>query len=68
MRTTILSRMTGQSVTLTTQVRLMCCVGMFLTVFYFCFKRGGLDHLLPKFEHIFVAAITFSPFLLCRYF
>ena len=26
---------------------------------------GGLDHLLPKFEHIFVAAITFSPFLLC---
>ena len=29
---------------------------------------GGLDHLLPKFEHIFVASITFSPFLLCRYF
>ena len=28
----------------------------------------GLDHLLPKFEHIFVAVITFSPFLLCRYF
>ena len=24
---------------------------------------GGLDHLLPKFEHIIVAAITFSPFL-----
>ena len=23
---------------------------------------GGLDHLLPKFEHIFVAAITFPPF------
>ena len=22
----------------------------------------------PKFEHIFVAATTFSPFLLCRYF
>ena len=32
------------------------------------FNKGGLDHLLPKFEHIFVAAITFSPFLLCRYF
>ena len=31
-------------------------------------KRGGLDHLLPKFEHIFVAVITFFPFLLCRYF
>ena len=30
--------------------------------------KGGLDHLLPKFEHIFVAVITFSPFLLCRYF
>ena len=30
--------------------------------------KGGLDHLLPKFEHIFVAAITFPPFLLCRYF
>ena len=22
----------------------------------------------PKFEHIFVAVITFSPFLLCKYF
>ena len=31
-------------------------------------KKGGLDHLLPKFEHIFVAVITFSPLLLCRYF
>ena len=30
--------------------------------------RGGLYHLLQKFEHIFVAVITFSPFLLCRYF
>ncbi len=30
--------------------------------------KGGLDHLLPKFEHIFVAVITFSPFFLCRYF
>ena len=30
--------------------------------------KGGLDHLLPKFEHIFVAVITFPPFLLCRYF
>ena len=29
---------------------------------------GGLHHLLPKFEHIFVAVITFSPFLLFRYF
>ena len=24
--------------------------------------KGGLDHLLPKFEHIFVAVITFPPF------
>ena len=24
--------------------------------------RGGLHHLLPKFEHIFVAVITFPPF------
>ena len=31
-------------------------------------ERGGLDHLLPKFEHIFVAAITFPPFFLYRYF
>ena len=31
--------------------------------------RGeGLGHLLPKFEHIFVAVITFTPFLLCRFF
>ena len=30
--------------------------------------KGGLDHLTPKFEHIFVAVITFFPFLLCRYF
>ena len=29
--------------------------------------QGGLDHLPPKFEHIFVAVITFSHFLLCRY-
>ena len=28
----------------------------------------GLHHLLPKFEHIFVAVITFPPFLLFRYF
>ena len=29
----------------------------------------GLLHLKPpKFEHIFVAVITFSPFLLCKYF
>ena len=27
---------------------------------------GGLSHLPPKFEHIFVAVITFSPILLCR--
>ena len=40
-----------------------------------CTKEGGgggvkrgLDHLLLKFEHIFVAVITFPPFLLCRYF
>ena len=32
------------------------------------FKMGGLDHLLPKFENIFVSVITFPPFLLCRYF
>ena len=31
-----------------------------------CSVLGALDHLLPKFEHIFVAVITFSPFLLCR--
>ena len=30
--------------------------------------KGGLDHLPPKFEHIFVAIITFFSFLLCRYF
>ena len=30
--------------------------------------KGGLDHLPPKFEHIFVAVITFLHFLLCRYF
>ena len=28
----------------------------------------GLDDLLQKFEHIFVAVITLFPFLLCRYF
>ena len=28
----------------------------------------GLHHLLSKFELIFVADITFPPFLLCRYF
>ena len=30
--------------------------------------QGGQDHLLSKFEHIFVAAITFPLFLLCGYF
>ena len=30
--------------------------------------RGGLYLKPPKFEHIFVAIITFFPFLLCRYF
>ena len=30
--------------------------------------EGGRYHLLTKFEHIFVTVITFSPFLLCRYF
>ena len=30
--------------------------------------KGELYHLLPKFEHIFVAVITFPPFLLCRFF
>ena len=28
--------------------------------------KGGVNHLPPKFEHIFVAGITFFPFLLCR--
>ena len=31
-------------------------------------KRGGMDLKPPKFEYIFVAVITFSPFLLCKYF
>ena len=30
--------------------------------------KGGLYYLPTKLEHIFVAVITFSPFLLCRYF
>ena len=30
--------------------------------------EGGLHPKPPKFEHIFVAVITFPPFLLCRYF
>ena len=30
--------------------------------------RRDLTILTPKFEHIFVAVITFPPFLLCRYF
>ena len=29
---------------------------------------GGGGGGAPKFEHIFVAVITFSPFLLCKYF
>ena len=29
---------------------------------------GGLHHLPPKFEKIFVTIITFSSFVLCRYF
>ena len=29
---------------------------------------GGLDLKLTKLEHIFVAVITFPPFLLCKYF
>ena len=29
---------------------------------------GGIYPKPPKLEHIFVAVITFSPFLLCRYF
>ena len=31
-------------------------------------RGGGLDLKPPKFEHIFVAVITFFPFLLCIYF
>ena len=34
----------------------------------FRYSPGGHAHLQPKFEHIFVAVITFPPFLLCRYF
>ena len=30
--------------------------------------KGALDLKPPKFEHIFVAVITFPPFLLCKYF
>ena len=30
-------------------------------------RQGGLYHLPPKYEHIFVAIIGFNPFLLCRY-
>ena len=30
--------------------------------------RGGPHLKPPKSEHIFVAVITFPPFLLCRYF
>ena len=30
--------------------------------------NGGLPLKPPKFEHIFVAVITFFPFLLCKYF
>ena len=33
-----------------------------------CNVKGGLHLKIPKFEHIFVAIITFLPFLLCRYF
>ena len=29
---------------------------------------GGQDLKPPKLEHIFVAIITFNPFLVCRYF
>ncbi len=31
-------------------------------------QKGGLDHSARKFAHIFVAVITFPPFLLFRYF
>ena len=42
----------------------------------FCFPHtgggggggGGMDHLLPKFEHIFVAAITSPPFFCANTF
>ena len=36
---------------------------MFKSIFA---EIGGLYHLLPKFKNIFVAVITFPPFLLCR--
>ena len=48
----------------------VCVCHMFITwrVYgrFYGRDKGRLDHLLPKFEHIFVAAITFFPFLLCR--
>ena len=31
-------------------------------LFYITSSKGGLSHLPPKFEHIFVAVITFPPF------
>ena len=52
----------GNGVELWTTLRLM------LVMELSCEPRGGLSHLPPKFEHIFVAVITFPPFLLCRYF
>ena len=33
-----------------------------------CSLKGGLDLKPTKLEHIFVAVITFPPFLLCKYF
>ena len=33
-----------------------------------CFIKGGCYLKPPKFEHIFVAVITFPLFLLCKYF
>ena len=40
-----------------------------LTVAYWIYLdilKGGGHLKPPKFEHVFVAVITFSPFLLCK--
>ena len=48
---------------LTINIHLLCIFNNFIALTL----RGG--HVKPpKFEHIFEAVITFSPFLLCRYF
>ena len=41
---------------------------IFNTLIWDLLLNAGLHPKPPKFEHIFVAVITFSPFLLCKYF